>query len=83
MFKERSTQKLIEYIQTLPKEERQKIVEQISEPKAKKKPAQKGTAKRKVLSDIKSGLVEIKEAKRRGKKLKTLDTFLHEISGKH
>ncbi len=79
MFKEKATQKLIEYIQTFPIQERQMIAERILEPKAKKKPAKKETAKRKVLNDIKSGILEIQEAKRTGKKLKTLDAFLNEI----
>lgn len=75
MFKETATQKLIEYIQTLPKQERKVIAENILEPKAKKKT----NSKQKVLNDIKHGLREIKEAKRTGKKLKSLDTFLNEI----
>ena len=76
MFKENATQKLIEYIQTLPKEERKIIAENILEPKKEKKASGK---KKKVLSDIKEGLFEIKEAKRTGKKLKTLAAFLNEI----
>ena len=79
MFKESPTQKLIEYIQTLPKQERKVIAEQILEPKAKRKTDKKEVKKQKVLKDIKSGLLEIKEAKRTGKKLKTLDAFLNEI----
>ena len=80
MFKESATQKLIEYIQTLPKQERKVIAEHIIEPKTKKKKrSKKELRKQKVLNDIKSGLLEIKEAKRSGKKLKSLDTFLNEI----
>ena len=79
MFKEKGTQKLIEYIQTFPKEERQLIAEQILEPKTKKNTDKKEAGKRKVLNDIKSGLLEIKEARRTGKKLKTLEEFLNEI----
>ena len=79
MFKEKSTQKLIEYIQTFPKHERQVIAEHILEPKAKKSSSKKSSKKQKVLNDIKSSLLEIKEAKRSGKKLKTLEAFLNEI----
>jgi hypothetical protein len=79
MFKEKTTQKLIEYIQTFPKHERQVIAEQILSPKPKKNANKKASGKQKVLNDIKSGLLEVKEAKRTGKKLKTLDTFLNEI----
>jgi len=76
MFKEKATQKLIEYIQTFPKHERQVIAEQILSPKPKKNATEKASGKQKVLNDIKSGLIEIKEAKHTGKKLKTLDTLL-------
>jgi len=79
MFKEKATQKLIEYIQTLPKQERETIAQGILAPDPKKKPDKKERAKQKVLNDIKSSLLEIKEAKRTGKKLKTLDEFLNEI----
>jgi hypothetical protein len=79
MFKEKATQKLIEYIQTLPKEDRQLIAEQIVAPKTKKKADKKDKSKQKVLNDIKHGLREVGEAKRTGKKLKSLDTFLNEI----
>lgn len=72
MFKEKSTEKLIEFIQTLPIEERKFIAKHILDPK-------KETTKNKVLKDIKHGLLEIKEAKRAGKKLKTLSAFLNEL----
>ncbi|MFN8314965.1 MAG: hypothetical protein U0T32_00775 [Chitinophagales bacterium] len=76
MFREDSTAKLIDYIQTLPKQERKRIAQMIVEPKAKTN--KKDTAKQKVLKSVKNGLLEIKEAKRTGKKLKTLSEFLNE-----
>ena len=79
MYKDKAAQKLIEYIQTFPKQERQVIAEQILDPKPKRKADKKESGKQKVLKDIKSGLLEIKEAKHTGKKLKTLDNFLNEI----
>ncbi len=79
MFREGQTQKLIEYIQTLPKDEQLYIAEKISEPKAKKKLSKKEAAKQRVLDSIKHGLLEIQEAKRTGKKMKTIDEFLNEI----
>ena len=45
----------------------------------KKNSKQKKAGKQIVLKDIKEGLLEIKKAKRSGKKLKTLDAFLNEI----
>ncbi len=79
MFREGATQKLVEYIQTLPKDERIYIAGKISEPKAKKKLSKKEAAKQRVLDGIKEGLLEIQEAKRTGKKMKTIDEFLNEI----
>jgi hypothetical protein len=76
MFREDSTAKLIDYIQTLPKQERKRIAQMIVEPKVKTN--KKDTAKQKVLKSVKNGLLEIKEAKRTGKKLKTLSEFLNE-----
>ncbi len=76
MFREDSTAKLIDYIQTLPKQERKRIAQMIVEPKAKTN--KKDNAKQKVLKSVKKGLLEIKEAKRTGKKLKTLSEFLNE-----
>ncbi len=76
MFREDSTAKLIDYIQTLPKQERKRIAQMIVEPKAKTN--KKDNAKLKVLKSVKNGLLEIKEAKRTGKKLKTLSEFLNE-----
>ncbi|MBL7801875.1 MAG: hypothetical protein JNL95_14220 [Chitinophagales bacterium] len=76
MFREDSTAKLIDYIQTLPKQERKRIAQMIVEPKAKTN--KKDNAKQKVLKSVKNGLLEIKEAKRTGKKLKTLSEFLNE-----
>ncbi|MBS1622777.1 MAG: hypothetical protein JST83_02070 [Bacteroidetes bacterium] len=75
MFKDNATQKLIEYIQTFPREERKLIAREILEPSEKKKNA----TKQKVLKDIKAGLLEIKESKRTGKKMKSLDEFLNEF----
>ncbi len=79
MLKEKATQKLIEYIRTFPRSEREMIAAQILEPFAQKKSNKKETGKQKVLNDIKSSLLEIKEAKRTGTKLKDLNTFLNEI----
>lgn len=76
MFREDSTAKLIDYIQTLPKQERKRIAQMIVEPKANTN--KKDNAKQKVLKSVKNGLLEIKEAKRTGMKLKTLSEFLNE-----
>ncbi len=82
MFKEGSTQKLVEYIQTLPKRERLYIAEKIAEPKAKKKLSKKEGAKKRVLNSIKQGLLEIEEAKKTGKKLPQLKDLLNELKDK-
>jgi hypothetical protein len=79
MFKEGNAQKLVEYIQTLPKDERLYIAEKISEPKEKKKLSKKEAAKQRVLGEIKQGLLEMQEAKRTGKKLPTLKETLNEL----
>jgi hypothetical protein len=79
MFREGQTQKLIEYIQTLPKDERLYIAEKISESKAKKKLSKKEAAKQRVLDSIKHGLLEIQEAKRTGRKLPELKDLLREL----
>jgi hypothetical protein len=83
MFKERSTEKLIEYIQTLPDKEQKAIVKTLSLPKAKKgeKTARVKT-EQDVLDSIQRGLEEIKESKRTGKPLKTLQETLHELKNK-
>ena len=81
MFKEHSTEKLIEYIQTLPDKEQKVIVKTLSSNKVKKvrKKATRGRTEQDVLDSIKRGLQEIKESKRTGKPLKTLDQFLDEL----
>jgi len=80
MFKEHTTEKLIEYIQTLPDKEQKFIIKTLSTTKVKK--ARKTGSVRKeqdILNGIKEGLQEIKESKRTGKPLKTLDEFLNEL----
>lgn len=79
MFKETPTQKLVEYLQTLPEKDKQVIVKTLSSPKPKKKLNEKDKRKQQVLKSISAGLHEIKESKRTGKPLKTLDEFLNEF----
>jgi hypothetical protein len=79
MFKESPTEKLIEYIQALPEREQKIIAKTLNAPKRVKKLSKKEKKTQEVLNDIKDGLLEIKEAKRTGKKLKTLEEFLNEI----
>ena len=80
MFKERTTEKLIEYIQALPDREQKFIIQTLSSPKVKKtrQTATKRT-EQDILNGIKQGLQEIKESKRTGKPMKTLDEFLNEL----
>ena len=80
MFKESATEKLIEYIQALPDKEQKFIVKTLSLPKTKKT-GKTATAKTEqdVLDSIKRGLEEMKESKRTGKPMKTIDEFLNEI----
>ena len=83
MFKERSTEKLIEFIQTLPDKEQKVIVKTLSSPKVKK--VHKSHAvktEQDILDSIKRGLEEIKESKRTGKPLKSLEATLHELKNK-
>jgi hypothetical protein len=68
MFKERSTQKLIEYIQTLPDPEQKRIVQEISN--IEQKGAKKKTARRK-LSSLKGKVTKTSGAKV-DSKIKTL-----------
>ena len=79
MFKEHATEKLIEYIQALPDKEQKFIVKSLSSPKVKKKKNEKRVTEQDVLNSIKRGLEEIKESKRTGIPLKTLDEFLDEL----
>ena len=79
MFKERSTEKLIEYIQTLPDREQKAIVKTLSSVKANKEKRAGAKTESDVLNGIKQGLREIKASKRTKKPLKTLDDFLNEI----
>jgi hypothetical protein len=71
MFKEQSTEKLIQYIQTLPSEEQRLIAKRISEPEkstGKKKAKSPGTLK---LSSLK-GKVEKTSSKKIDKQIKAL-----------
>jgi hypothetical protein len=68
MFKERSTEKLIEYIQTLPSDEQQLIARRISQ--AERVPKTKKTAKLK-LSSLK-GKVSKTSAAKIDKQIKSL-----------
>lgn len=79
MFKEHSTEKLIEFIQTLPQKEQKAIVEKLSSAKPTKKLSKKEKNTQRILKGIAEGLREIKEAKRTGKKMKTLEEFLNEV----
>jgi len=79
MFKENSTAKIIEYIQSLPAKKQRVILETISTKTQKKERKTSSITEQAVLNNIKIGLLEIKEAKKTGKKLKTLDQFLNEL----
>ncbi len=80
MFKERTTEKLIEYIQALPEKEQRFIVKTLSSPKVKKSDkAALVRTEQDILNGIKQGLQEIKKSKRTGKPMKTLDEFLNEL----
>ena len=80
MFKEHSTEKLIEYIHTLPDKEQKLIAKSINTSKpVKKKLTEKERKTQEVLKDIAAGLREIKESKRTGKKMMSLDEALNEL----
>lgn len=83
MFKEHPTEKLIEYIQALPDKEQKFIIKTLSTTKIKKtrKTASVRT-EQDILNGIKEGLQEIKESKRTGKPLKTLEETLNELKNK-
>jgi MFS superfamily sulfate permease-like transporter len=74
------TEAIIDLVRTLPEREQKIIVKTLSSPKPKKG-RKNGSAKTEqdVLDSIKRGLEEIKESKRTGKPMKTLDEFLNEI----
>ena len=83
MFKERSTEKLIEFIQTLPDKEQQVIIKSLSSPKIKKASKKRLVkTEQDVLDSIKRGLEEIEESKRTGKPLKSLEATLNELKNK-
>lgn len=83
MFKERSTEKLIEYIQSLPDREQKVIVKTLSNPKTKKvSKSHPPKTEQGVLNNIKQGLEEIKQSKRTGRPLKSLEETLHELKSK-
>ena len=83
MFKERTTEKLIEYLQTLPDKEQKFIVKSLSTSKVKKpRKIDSARTEQDILDTIKGGLQEIKEAKRTGKSLKNLGDTLHELKNK-
>ncbi len=73
------TEALIDYIRILPENEQKAIVSGISDFKGKKKLTKKQKNTQQVLKGIAEGLKEIKEAKRTGKPMKTLEEFLDEI----
>lgn len=80
MFKEHSTEKLIEYIKTLPEKEQIFIEKTLSS--ARKRKVRKSSApktEQDVLDSIERGMREIKEAKRTGKPLKSLQETLREL----
>ena len=73
------TDALIEYIRILPQSEQKIIVDSLTASKSKKKLSTKEKKKLQILKGIAEGLKEIKEAKRTGKPMKTLDEFLDEL----
>jgi hypothetical protein len=79
MFRKKQTQKLVEYLLTLSKDTRNYIAKEISASIAKEELRKKELAKKRVLNDIKLGLLEIEESKRTGKPLKKLSEFLEEL----
>ncbi len=83
MFKESTTEKLIEYLQALPDKEQKFIIKSLSTAKIKKpRKTDPSRTEQDVLDTIKKGLQEIKEAKRTGKPLKNLEDTLHELKNK-
>jgi hypothetical protein len=82
MFRETNhtvTEAIINLVRTLPEREQKFIAKTLNTTKTKKKTDKKELKKQQVLNDIRDGLLEIKEAKRTGKKLKSLEEFLNEI----
>lgn len=82
MFREAkhtTAEAIIELIRTLPKSEQTAIAKGLSADNPKKKLNKKAKKTQEVLNDITEGLREIKEAKRTGKKLMTLDEALNEL----
>jgi hypothetical protein len=70
------TEALVDYIRILPVSEQKFITRQLN---SKKKLSAKEKRKLKELKGIAEGLREIKESKRTGKPMKTLDEFLNEL----
>ena len=71
------TEAIIELIRTLPASEQTAIARSLAKPAKKLSSKEKKT--REVLNDIAEGLREIKESKRTGKKLMSLDEVLNEL----
>lgn len=83
MFRETkhsTTEAVIELIRTLPEKEQKVIVRTFTSVKSKpKRKTSSVRTEQDVLNSIKGSLKQIKEAKRTGKPLKTLDEFLNEL----
>lgn len=70
---------IIDLVRTLPEREQKIIVKTLTTPQKKKKLSKKEKKTQEVLNDIAEGLREIKEAKRTGKKMMSLDEALNEL----
>lgn len=81
MFKEskHTTDAIVDLIHTLPQRQQKVIVKKLAASKSPKKLSKKAKKKQEVLKSIEDGLREIKEAKRSGKKRKTMEEFLNEL----
>ena len=82
MFRETNhtvTEAIINLVRTLPEREQKIIAKTLNTTKPTKKLSKKEKKTQEVLNDIAEGLREIKEAKRTGKKMITLDEALNEL----
>jgi len=70
---------IIDLVRSLPEREQKIIVKTLTTPQQKKKLSKKEKKTQEVLNDIANGLREIKEAKRTGKKMMSLDEALNEL----
>lgn len=70
---------IIDLVRSLPEREQKIIVKTLNTPQQKKKLSKKEKKTQEVLKDIAEGLREIKEAKRTGKKMMSIDEALNEL----